>query len=160
MKLEDLYSDPGHLIRRAYQISVAIFLDECQSFNLGLVDCAVLYGVQALPGTDQISLSKAIAIDRSTIARVVNRLVLRELVERNVSEKDRRENRLFLTAEGDKIFQSIQPRIDAVNERMLAPLKPDEQKQFIDFLTIICNANNDFSRAPLHQSPALTDSAK
>jgi DNA-binding MarR family transcriptional regulator len=159
MKLQDLYSDPGHLIRRAYQISVAIFLEECQSFNLGLVDCAVLYGVQALPGTDQISLSKAIAIDRSTIARVVNRLAVRGLIERNVSEKDRRENRLFLTAEGKKIFRKIQPRIDEVNQRMLAPLKPSEQKQFIEFLTTICNANNESSRAPLHQSASASDEA-
>ena len=160
MKLEDLYSDPGHLIRRTYQISLAIFLQECQHLNLGLGDCAVLYGVQALPGTDQISLSKAIAIDRSTITRVVSRLVSRGLIKRNESEEDQRKKTLSLTAEGQMIFHRIQPQIDTVNKRMLAPLRRDEQKQFIDFLTTICNANNDFSRVPLRQTASNRDSDK
>lgn len=149
MKLHDLYADPGHLIRRAYQISVAIFLDECSDFDLRLVDCAVLYGIQALPQTDQIGLSRAVAVDRSSIARVVDKLVGRGLVVREVSEEDRRVNRLLLTGKGRRIVKQIQPIIDDVNERILEPLNAKERKQFIHCLAKICEVNNDQSRAPL-----------
>jgi DNA-binding MarR family transcriptional regulator len=150
MKLQDLYVDPGHLIRRAYQISVAIFLEECRSFDLRLVDCAVLYGIHAMPETDQIGLSRAVAIDRSSIARVVDKLVERGLVARRVSEHDRRVNRLSLTAEGCRIVDSIQPVIDEVNQRILEPLNAEERQQFIHCLAKICEINNEKSRAPLY----------
>lgn len=160
MKLQDLYADPGHLIRRAHQISVAIFLEECAPFDLKLVDCAVLYGVLALPGTDQIGLSRAVAIDRSSTARVVDKLVGRELIERHVSEEDRRVNHLYLTDEGKRIVRKITPVIDEVNARILAPLKPQEQKQFIRYLKTVCEINNDMSRAPLFADAANAGSSR
>jgi DNA-binding MarR family transcriptional regulator len=147
--LQDLYSDPGHLIRRAYQISIAAFFDECRRFNLGLVDCAVLYGIDALPGTDQVSLSRAIAVDRSSIARVVSRLEARGFIKRNVNEEDRREKKVELTPEGKTVVRNIRPKVNDVNKRILAPLTPKEQEQFIRYLTTICDLNNDISRAPL-----------
>jgi DNA-binding MarR family transcriptional regulator len=149
MKLTDLYADPGHLIRRAYQISVAIFLKECRDFDLRLVDCAVLYGIHALPETDQIGLSRAVAIDRSSIARVVDKLVGRGLIARRVSEEDRRVNRLSLTDEGNRIVEQIQPIVDEVNQRILDPLDSHEREQFIHCLAKICEVNNSRSRAPL-----------
>lgn len=149
MKLKDLYTDPGHLIRRAYQISVAIFLEECRDFDLRLVDCAVLYGIHAMPETDQIGLSRAVAIDRSSIARVVDKLVGRGLIARRVSDEDRRVNRLSLTDEGNNIVEQIQPIVDEVNQRILEPLNKKEREQFIHCLGKICEVNNEKSRAPL-----------
>jgi DNA-binding MarR family transcriptional regulator len=147
--LLNLYSDPGHLIRRAYQISSAAFFDECRLFNLGLVDCAVLYGIDSLPGTDQVSLSRAIAVDRSSIARVVSRLEARGFIKRDVNQEDRREKKVELTPEGKSVVLSIRPKVNEVNKRILAPLKPEEQEQFIRYLTTVCDLNNDISRAPL-----------
>ena len=147
--LLNLYSDPGHLIRRAYQISSAAFFEECRLFNLGLVDCAVLYGIDSLPGTDQVSLSRAIAVDRSSIARVVSRLESRGFIKRVVNQEDRRENKVELTPEGNSVVQNIRPKVNEVNKRILAPLKPEEQEQFIRYLTTVCDLNNDISRAPL-----------
>ena len=143
--LLNLYSDPGHLIRRAYQISSAAFFEECRLFNLGLVDCAVLYGIDSLPGTDQVSLSRAIAVDRSSIARVVSRLESRGFIKRVVNQEDRRENKVELTPEGKSVVQNIRPKVNEVNKR----IKPEEQEQFIRYLTTVCDLNNDISRAPL-----------
>lgn len=152
-KLQDLYSDPGHLIRRAYQISIAAFFEECRPFNLGLVDCAVLYGIDVLPGIDQVGLSRAIAVDRSSIARVVGRLEARGFIKRNVNQEDRREKNLELTPEGKSVVRNIRPKVEEVNKRILAPLKPEEQDQFIRYLTTVCDLNNAISRAPLVEEP-------
>lgn len=152
-KLQDLYSDPGHLIRRAYQISTAAFFEECRPFNLGLVDCAVLYGVDAIPGIDQVGLSRAIAVDRSSIARIVARLEVRGFIKRDVNREDRREKNLVLTPEGKSVVRKIRPKVEEVNKRMLSPLNPEEQEKFIRYLTTICELNNDISRAPLVEEP-------
>jgi DNA-binding MarR family transcriptional regulator len=150
MKLQDLYADPGHLMRRAYQISVAIFLEEFRDYDLRLVELAVLYGIEALPNTDQISLSRAVAIDRSSIARIVDKLVSRGLVARKVSEEDRRVNHLSLTAKGARIVKEVQPIVDGVNERLVEPLNAQERRQFMHCLSKICEINNESSRAPLY----------
>jgi DNA-binding MarR family transcriptional regulator len=150
MKLQDLYADPGHLMRRAYQISVAIFLEEFSDYDLRPLELAVLYGIEALPNTDQISLSRAVAIDRSSIARVVDKLVSRGLVARKVSEEDRRVNHLSLTAEGARIVKEVQPIVDGVNERLVEPLTAQERRQFMHCLGKICEINNKKSRAPLY----------
>jgi len=160
MKLQDLYSDPGHLIRRAYQISVAIYLQEARPFDLRLVDCAVLYGIHSLPGTDQIRLSRAVAIDRSSIARIVDKLVGWGLIARRDSEEDKRVNCLFLTDEGERVVDEIRPVVDKVNRRILAPLDPHEQKQFIHCLEKICELNNDRSRAPLFALDPKSDTGR
>jgi len=52
MQLQDLYSKPGHLIRRAQQIAVAIFMEECANFDLTPVQYAALVAIRENPGTD------------------------------------------------------------------------------------------------------------
>jgi DNA-binding MarR family transcriptional regulator len=95
------------------------------------------------------ALSRAVAIDRSSIARVVDKLVGRGLIARRVSEEDRRVNRLSLTDEGNRIVEQIQPIVDEVNQRILDPLDSHEREQFIHCLAKICEVNNSRSRAPL-----------
>src|SRR3546814_19900846 len=81
LSLEDLYAKPAHLIRRAHQISWAIFLDECADFNLTPVQYAALAAIEAKEPTDATRLSALIAFDRATIGNVqIGRASCRESV--------------------------------------------------------------------------------
>ena len=82
MQLKDLHSKPGHLIRRAQQIAVAIFMEECAGFDLTPVQYAVLVAIRENPGIDATRLSALIAFDRSTLGVVLERLEVRRLVKR------------------------------------------------------------------------------
>ena len=69
--MNDLHSKPGHLIRRAHQISSALFAEECDGFDLTSVQYAALVAIRTHPGLDATRLSGLIAFDRSKLLRDV-----------------------------------------------------------------------------------------
>ncbi len=149
MSLEELYERPAHLIRRAHQISWAIFLDECAEFNLTPVQYAALVALDAYPGTDATRLSNMIAFDRSTIGSVLDRLEKRELIERRASGADRRQKLIFLTAEGSKLLSDCKEAVDRVQNRIVGVLSRTERETFLKLLARIAQMHNDVTSAPI-----------
>jgi DNA-binding MarR family transcriptional regulator len=148
MSLEDLYSKPGHLIRRCQQIAVAIFLDETKEFDITPVQYAALTAISRHPLIDATRLSHVIAFDRSTLGSVLERLEQKELVARTYGEEDRRVKKLILTKAGTRLLADIEAAVERAQTRILAPLKPEERRKFISMLERIVQINNTFSRAP------------
>ena len=145
--LTDLYEHPGHLLRRAQQISVSIFYDEMKS-ELTPVQYAMLRSLAEHPGIDQVSLSGLAAIDTSTGATVCARLEEKGLLERKVIPTNRRQRALSITAAGAALLEEMVPGAQRLRKRLLAPLSETEQQQFMGLLTKLVKANNDESRAP------------
>lgn len=149
MPLNDLYEKPGHLIRRAHQISWALFLDECAEFNITPVQYAAMVAIEERPGVDATRLSSLIAFDRSTIGNVIERLEARRLVVRKPSSEDKRLKLLFLSREGADLLRNVGGAVERVQERLLAPLNQAERKQFMKLLTRLAALNNEVTSAPL-----------
>ncbi|WP_336964565.1 MarR family transcriptional regulator [Sphingobium aquiterrae] len=140
---------PGHLIRCARQIAVAIFLEELDSFNITSVQYAALVAVRANPGVDQRTLGDLIAIDRSTIGTLLGRLEDAGLVRREMPKHNQRIKQVWLTAKAEKLLDESTDAIERVQERIMAPLNPEEQALFVSLLSRLVTGNNDLSRAPL-----------
>ena len=62
MQLTDLYDKPGHLIRRAQQIAVAIFSEECGALDITPAQYEILLAIRSQPGTDATRLSELVAL--------------------------------------------------------------------------------------------------
>jgi DNA-binding MarR family transcriptional regulator len=154
MPMTDLYRKPGHLIRRCQQIAVAIFVEEvgAAGFDLTPVQYAALVAVRENPGVDQAGLAGLIAFDRSTMGGVVERLEQRGWLRREPGREDRRTKRLFTTPAGDALLHAVEPAVRHAQERMLAPLPPDERPRFVAMLEQMVRLNNELSRAPLRRS--------
>ncbi len=90
--MSELYEKPGHLARRFQQIAVAVFHAEVEDagYDLTPVQYAALAAIGTRSGLDQATLAGLIAYDRTTITGVVDRLVLKGLVMRQPSPRDRR----------------------------------------------------------------------
>src|SRR4051812_38804150 len=101
MSMDDIYHKPGHLIRRAQQIAVSIFLEECAAVDLTPVQYAALVTVRENPGIDATRLSALVAFDRSTLGNVLERMEAKELIRRSASKDDRRIKVLHLSAKGE-----------------------------------------------------------
>lgn len=144
----DLYQHPGHLLRRAQQISVSIFYDEMGA-ELTPVQYAILSRLAEHPGIDQVSLAGLAAIDTSTGATVCARLEEKGLLERKVIPHNRRQRSLNITAEGSRLLDALVPGALRLRERLLAPLDAEEQATFMRLLAKLVNDNNEQSRAPL-----------
>ena len=149
MSLEKFYSRPGHLIRRLNQISMALFFEETQPLDLTSVQYAALNMIQEVPGIDQASLSNMIAFDKTTIVKVLDRLVDKGLITRTRSETDRRINHLHVTPKGTGLLKEIHPMLDRSDKRILAPLSEVDQRKFMEMLSRLVQVNNIYSRAPL-----------
>ncbi len=149
--LESAYSRGGHLIRRTYQIAQALFLDETAELGLTSVQYSALNAIAELPDLDQITLSRLIAFDKTTLVKVLDRLAAKGLITRDRSTTDRRCLVLNATPEGRKVIQDIVPMLERAQDRLLAPITPEEQILFLSLLSKIVHVNNIYSRVPLDQ---------
>lgn len=147
----DIYTMPGHLIRRLNQISVALFTQQMAKVGLTLtpVQFAALIGIRAHPDVDQATLAGLVAYDRATLGKVIDRLENRELLRRVTSASDRRAKTLRLTAKGEAMLEMADPHVRALQPGILDGLDEAEQDVFLKLLTKITLAGNQKSRAPL-----------
>ncbi|CAO3358522.1 MarR family winged helix-turn-helix transcriptional regulator [Azospirillum melinis] len=149
MSFDTFYSRPGHLIRRLNQISVALFFEEAGELGITPRQFAALHMIREMPDIDQGTLSNMVAMDKTTIVKVLERLVEKELITRTRSPTDRRTNVLNVTEAGAKLVKQIEPMLNRSDQRILAPLKRADQKKFMEMLTQLVDVNNIYSRAPL-----------
>src|SRR6188472_3297721 len=80
--LSRLYARPGFLLRRAHQISAAVFEDECRELALTPAQFGVLTVLRSHPGLGQSSLARALGFDKVTVLRVLRGLETRGFVAR------------------------------------------------------------------------------
>ena len=147
--MSDLYTMPGHLIRRLQQVSTAIFTDECGEFDLTAVQYAALRAIAANPGVDATRLSALIAFDRSTIGGVLERLEAKGWLVRDSSPTDRRIKLLRISKQGTALLRLVEPAVHRVQERLLAPLAPGDRATMLRLLHEMADLHNDVTPAPL-----------
>jgi MarR family transcriptional regulator, lower aerobic nicotinate degradation pathway regulator len=153
--MDAVYTRPGYLFRRMQQIAVAIFVEECRSFDLTPVQYAALVAIRTHPGIDATRLSSVIAFDRSTLGSVIERLEAKAYVTRKASREDKRIKLLYLTKAGEALLRDIVPAVDRAQARMLQPLKAADRKVLLALLTQLVDLNNEASRVPLRAEDAL-----
>ncbi|WP_326522892.1 MarR family winged helix-turn-helix transcriptional regulator [Sphingomonas sp.] len=141
--LAELYLKPGHLIRRAHQISWALFLEECADHNVTPVQYAALVAIGQHPGIDATRLSALIAFDRSTTGNVLERLEKRGLISRDRSAGDRRQKLLQLTADGAALLVVCRAGVERVQTRLLERLSPPDRTALTTMLATIVDAGGD-----------------
>ncbi len=140
---------PGHLIRRAQQIAVAIFTDECAAYDLTPIQFAALSAIHAHTGIDATRLAGLIALDKPTTGGVVDRLEAKGLLARAADPSDRRIRRLTLTPDGTRLLKRAEVAVTSAQGRILSPLTVVEQATFVRLLSRLVDGNNALSRAPM-----------
>jgi len=146
--MEEVYAKPGHLIRRAQQIAVAIFMEECAELDLTPVQYAALVAVREHPRIDATRLAALIAFDRSTIGSVIERLEAKGWIAREASAEDKRVKLLSITADGRRLLKRAQRHVERAQARMLEPLAVGDRRLLLALLEQMVRANNEASRAP------------
>ncbi len=130
----DFEHAPGHLIRRAHQLAVAIFMDETADFEITPVQFAILNALIDTPGEDQVTLAGRVAFDAATSGSVIGRLELRGWIRREVDPLDKRRKLLWVTPAGADAADHMKRIVTRVQARILAPLDGQEQAQLVSLL--------------------------
>jgi DNA-binding MarR family transcriptional regulator len=130
----DFQHAPGHLIRRAQQCAVAVFMEETAEFDVTPVQFAMLNALLETPGTDQVTLAGSVAFDPATSGSVIGRLEAKGWVRREADDKDRRRKLLWVTPEGVQTVQRMKQAVVRAQARIVGPLAAEEREQFLGLL--------------------------
>ncbi|WP_158595832.1 MarR family winged helix-turn-helix transcriptional regulator [Oleomonas cavernae] len=137
--LDELYRRPGFLIRRAHQIAVSIFTQECAAYDITATQYGVMFALSRCDGVDQITIARLLGLDRSTTGLVVSILEQRKLLSRSLHAEDKRKRVLTLTDTGRDLLALLRPcALDAI-VRLLAPFPALERDMLTALLERMVN---------------------
>ncbi|MGB1007423.1 MAG: MarR family winged helix-turn-helix transcriptional regulator [Thalassobaculaceae bacterium] len=128
---DDLSMRPGVLIRQLHQMHTALFLKFCGHENITPVMYSVLSCLAQRGPMDQTRLAKAVAIDRTNITDILDRLKKRGLIVRQVAPTDRRMRVTALTEQGVALLERVDPLAFAAHAQTLECLPAAERERFI-----------------------------
>lgn len=130
----DFEHAPGHLVRRAHQLAVAVFMEETGDFDVTPVQFAILNALIDDPGEDQVTLAGRVAFDAATSGSVISRLESKGWVRREADPADRRRKLLWVTPEGEQVALRMKRAVARAQSRIVAPLDAAERTQLVQLL--------------------------
>mgnify|MGYP001464542220 FL=1 len=86
-------------------------------------------------GVEMSTLSWDLALDNSTVTRLVNRLEKKNLVFRKKSKKDKRLVKVCLTKEGEAIQNRIEEKIDFLGSKIESQFSYDKKTDILNNLS-------------------------
>jgi MarR family transcriptional regulator, lower aerobic nicotinate degradation pathway regulator len=77
----------------------------------------------------QADLGRSTSVDRSDVVTVLGELERLGLAERTVNPGNRRRNIVSITPAGSRQLRALDRVVDDIQDRVLAPLSPDERRR-------------------------------
>ncbi|HUR14036.1 MAG TPA: MarR family winged helix-turn-helix transcriptional regulator [Mycobacteriales bacterium] len=140
---------PLALARRFFQICTGASAQAVSSADLTPLEFAVLAYVNSLdgePDLDQSALAARLGVDRNSTSLLVGSLETKGLLERRVSDTDRRARLVRLTPAGEELFAELHPRAVQLQQQVLDVLDPTERELLLDLLVRVIEANRELAR--------------
>lgn len=145
----DLLTDyPGFLVRRLWQIHIAMFLEEVEG-SLTPIQFSILLALCQKNWLEQGRLATEVGIDRSNAADVLPRMERHGLIKRRRSTEDRRTMLVALTNSGRTTVEKWRERVDRSHDRMLEALPFRQRAVFVRMMQRIVLSKNELGRARL-----------
>lgn len=114
-----LLSDISRLMRRAFQ-------SRLRDTDLTLAQARALVHLSRREGLRQVELAELLEIQPINVARIVDQLAAKGLVERRADPTDRRAYRLFLTPRAAEPLANIHEVAAAIRAHALRNLDPEQ----------------------------------
>jgi len=150
-----LERSPSHLLHRALQHALDLYVEEAGADAPTQRQFAVLSAVSANEGLSQTDLVRATGIDRSTLADLVARMIGKGLLARERSPTDGRANTVRLTAAGRAALRDAEPKVAAADEKILALVPARARESFLSvLLTMSEAAEREEAQAEPAEAPA------
>jgi len=97
----------------------------------------VLFRLRQQEGLSQVDLADVLELQPISLVRLLDRLVEHGLLERRHDPKDRRANRLFLTAKGRQLVDDLDSLRDAIASDVMGDLPTASLQTTLDALRAI-----------------------
>ncbi|MBV8924809.1 MAG: MarR family transcriptional regulator [Bradyrhizobium sp.] len=110
----------------------------------------VLFRLREQEGLSQVDLADVLELQPISLVRLLDRLVEHGLLERRQDPKDRRANRLFLTASGRQLVDDLDSLRDAIAVDIMKDLSPQAVETSLRALREIKDRIKALSDQPDH----------
>jgi DNA-binding MarR family transcriptional regulator len=135
---------PSHLLHRALQLALDLYAEEVGAEGVTQRQYAVLAAVAENEGATQSDLVRITGIDRSTLADMAQRMIAKNLLERERSAVDARANAVRLTETGRETLETARPKVAAADLRFLKMLSGGGRREaFVTLLRELTLAGAD-----------------
>lgn len=124
----------GHNARRATLTIIEVFLDQMSVYGLRPVDFSLLSLVSNNPGIAVRQLCAALGILPPNLVKLVADLDKRGLLQRQPHPTDGRAIGLHLTVDGRKMVRDAEATARDLEDRVAAPLTPEERGTLMTLL--------------------------
>ena len=137
------------MLRRAHQISVAVFLEETSALGVTASQYGALYVLARIEGLDIAGLGRRLGMDRSTSALVAAKLEAAGWIVVQARPADRRRKVLALTPAGRQMLDALSVPARKARDRLLSAFTPEEAAMFLALLDKFVTTFNGAIRTPI-----------
>jgi len=124
----------GYLISDVARMMRTVFDRRVRRLGLTRAQWLVLTRLHRRPGASQSELAEMLEVEKATAGRMIDRLERNGWVERRADATDRRVNRLYLTAEANRVQVSLRAISEQTVDDALVSLSADDRSQLTVFM--------------------------
>src|SRR5450432_2921339 len=110
----------------------------------------VLFRLRQQEGLSQVDLAEVLELQPISLVRLLDRLVEHGLLERRHDPRDRRANRLFLTASGRQLVDDLDSLRDSIASDVMQDMPVDALQTSLGALRDIKDRIKGFAEPPGH----------
>ncbi|WP_439112505.1 MarR family winged helix-turn-helix transcriptional regulator [Hydrogenophaga sp.] len=158
-RLTDPQVQTDLLLYRLYRVHITasrLVVQVCeQDYGLTRREWRVLSFLSEHEGALSSELAEHAMLDRARTSRTLTRLEEKKLIRRQPKPSDRREVHVFLSDEGRRVYQSIFPRVAAINSELASALSPAERRQLDHAINTLQDRVHGMVAAFKHRLPPM-----
>jgi len=126
-----------HLLHRAGQIVDEAATTELEKLKVTPRQFTLLVAIEANSGATQVELINFTGIDRSTMAEMTRRLVVRGLIDKRPHRADNRASALKLSSTGKRLLKQCRSAVIVAERKFLERISPSRRKSLMTILTAV-----------------------
>ncbi|GAB3227711.1 hypothetical protein GCM10027447_19130 [Glycomyces halotolerans] len=133
---------PSWLLNRTAGHAHRILADGFASVGANGYHYRLLASLEEFGPASQAALGRRSGIHVSDLVATINELAERGLVERAPDSADRRRNIISMTTTGERHLRRLERQLTDSQEKLLAPLSPEERKRLTELLSKLLDHHN------------------
>ena len=137
-------SNPAIILRESLRLLVrrlgVLERGEASCCSITMSQCHTIVEVGRSGTMSLNELADNLGLDKSTISRSVDKLVIDGIMLRDIDPEDRRYLSLYLSEKGQAIFQEVEKRMAAYFTEVIADIPDEKREQVVESLNILARA--------------------
>jgi len=124
----------GELLKQFLIDLQSLFRTRTKQLNLTLPQIVLISSIPT-DGIDMTTLAQRIGVDNSTLTRLVDVLLRKQLVEKNKNPLDGRSFILSLTTNGERLQSKVETEIDKFGSNLYSSIPIEDQEEVKEVLS-------------------------